>query len=261
MPRFAHTDFDPDQTDHPAVALHLDFKDYAIEVPTHQHRKGQLVLALRGAVTCQADGGWWIVPPNCGVWIPGGVAHSNRATPNARLSFLFVEPHAVELPRQCCALAVSPMVREMIGRLADQPPDDEMDGHADRLARVLLDELALMPRQDFHLPVSKHPKVRKIADELAARPDDRSTLTQWATRVAMSERSLARVFVQETGLPFGRWRQQFHLMIALRELADGAAVQRVSEVLGYESVTAFITMFKKALGQTPMRYFSRSGRT
>jgi AraC-like DNA-binding protein len=30
----------------------------------------------------------------------------------------------------------------------------------------------------------------------------------------------------------------------------------VSETLGYESVTAFITMFKKALGQSPTRYFA-----
>jgi AraC-like DNA-binding protein len=73
----------------------------------------------------------------------------------------------------------------------------------------------------------------------------------------MSERSLARLVMTETGLSFGRWRQQFHLLTALRELAGGASVQLVSERLGYESVTAFITMFKKAMGQTPGRYLAR----
>lgn len=33
-------------------------------------------------------------------------------------------------------------------------------------------------------------------------------------------------------LSFGRWRRQLHLVIALRELASGATVQRVSSDLG-----------------------------
>jgi len=75
--------------------------------------------------------------------------------------------------------------------------------------------------------------------------------------VAMSERSLARLLSRETGLTFGRWRQQLHLIVALRELASGQTVQNVAFELGYESVNAFITMFKKALGSTPAQYFKK----
>jgi methylphosphotriester-DNA--protein-cysteine methyltransferase len=50
------------------------------------------------------------------------------------------------------------------------------------------------------------------------------------------------------------------LIIALRELAAGASVQQVSADLGYESVTAFITMFKKALGKPPAKYLSSLAR-
>ena len=75
----------------------------------------------------------------------------------------------------------------------------------------------------------------------------------------MSERSLARLVVNETGLTFGRWRQQLHLILALRQLAAGTAVQRVAGNLGYDSVTAFITMFRKSLGQSPARYFAALG--
>ncbi len=49
---------------------------------------------------------------------------------------------------------------------------------------------------------------------------------------------------RETGLTFGRWRQQLHLIIALQELASGVSVQNVAAKLGYESVNAFITLFK-----------------
>ncbi|WP_245857770.1 AraC family transcriptional regulator [Sphingomonas ginsenosidimutans] len=252
----AITAFDPDATDGPTVARHLDFADYAAEVPTHVHRKGQMILALHGAVTCTAADQLWIVPPNCGIWIPGGTVHSARATPNARLSYLFVEPGAARLPDHCCALSVTPMIGAMIDRLTMEGASYRPDSHAARLARVLLDELAAMPHQRFNLPVSANPKISAIADALTSKPSDRATQAEWAKRVAMSERSLSRLLVRETGLTFGHWRQQMHLVIALRELAGGASVQAVAAELGYGSVNAFITMFQKALGTTPARFFS-----
>ncbi|WP_026791649.1 AraC family transcriptional regulator [Pleomorphomonas oryzae] len=254
--RSCFLDFDPDRSDRPAVALRLDFSDYQAEVRQHQHRQGQLILALHGAVTCTAANGLWIVPPDCGVWIPGGVPHNNQATPNALLTYLFVEPEAASLPGECCTLSVSPMLREMILRLADAPDSYAPDDHVGRLVRVLLDELALMPRDGLKLPVSSHPKIAAITSALSGNPGDRRTVGEWAAHVAMSERSLKRLMVQETGLSFGRWRRQLHLVIALRELASGATVQKVSSDLGYESPTAFIVMFKKALGVTPTRYFA-----
>lgn len=256
-PRPCDAGIDPDASDRPAFALRLDFRDHAAEGPRHRHRKGQLVLALHGAVTCTAADGLWIVPPGCGIWIPGGVPHSNQVTSNARLSYLFVEPGAAALPGKCCTFAVSPMLREMILRLADAPDPYAPDDHVGRLVRVLLDELVLMPKEGLELPMSYHPKIAAIAAALAAEPSDRRTLKEWAAYVAVSERSLKRLMVQETGLSFGRWRRQLHLVVALRELAGGATVQQVSSDLGYESATAFIVMFKKALGTTPTRYLAR----
>lgn len=258
-PRSAVSVSAPDLTPLPAVAYQLDFAEHEAEIPSHVHRKGQLILTLHGAVTCIAGNEIWIVPPNCGVWIPGGVPHSARATANARLTYLFVEPGAVNLPENSCTLSVSPMIREMVDRLARERADYLADSHAARIARVILDELAQMPRERFNLPISSHPKIRAMADALTIEPSDRSTLSDWAKRVAMSERSLARLLIRETGLTFGRWRQQLHLVVALRELASGETVQNVAAELGYESVNAFITMFKKALGSTPAQYFAQRG--
>lgn len=85
-----------DTTSCPAVARHLDFVDYAAEVPVHTHRKGQLIIALYGAVICRAENDIWIVPPDCAVWIPGGVPHSAKATWNAHLNYLL---SSLEPPR------------------------------------------------------------------------------------------------------------------------------------------------------------------
>jgi len=249
-------DFDPDALHRPAVALRVDVRENDIELPMHRHRKGQLVLALHGGVTCAVPDGLWMVPPQCAVWIPGGMLHSNRVTANGRVCFLFVETDAASLPDQCCTLAITPLVRELIEHLAALAHLYDVDGPTGRLAAVLLDQLAQMPMENLHLPISAHARLRQIADALPNDPADRSTLAEWGQRVAMSERTLARLVKNETGMTFGRWRQQLHIVIALQRLSAGARVQQVAEDLGYESVTAFITMFKKALGKPPARYFA-----
>jgi AraC-like DNA-binding protein len=245
---------DVDDRSAPVIVVRVDVTGTRAEVADHSHRKGQLVFALAGGVTSSVPSGLWMVPPHCGVWIPGGMRHSNLATANARLFFVYIEPEIVALPDRCCTLSISPLLREAIVELADQVVDD--DEKRDLLTRVLLRELPHMAVQRLHLPLSPEPRLKRIAARLAEDPADRSTLAEWAKRVALSESSLARLVVKETGLTFGRWRQQLHLIVAIRELASGASVQQVSADLGYESVTAFITMFKKALGKPPAKYLS-----
>jgi AraC-like DNA-binding protein len=252
--RYPWLNLDVDALSAPVVSVRVDVDGTKAEVPTHRHRKGQLVFALGGGVTCRVPSGLWMVPPHCGVWIPGGMEHSNSATANARMFFVYIEPGAAPLPGRCSTLSISPLLREVIIEMSGRVPEN--DARGELLTKVLLTELPLMPVQQLHLPLSPEPRVKRIAAALAEDPADRSTLAEWAHRVALSESSLARLMVRETGLTFGRWRQQLHLIVALRELAAGASVQQVSADLGYESVTAFITMFKKALGKPPAKYLS-----
>lgn len=252
--RYPWINFDVDDAVAPAIAVCVDVTETKAEVAAHWHRKGQLVFALGGGVTCRVPSGLWMVPPHCGVWIPGSMEHSNIATANARIFFVYIEPGAADLPDRCCTLSISPLLRELIIELADRVEEDEVrDG---LLTTILLSELPRMPVQQLHLPISAEPRLRRIAEALAQDPADRSTLAEWASRVALSDSSLARLVVKETGLSFGRWRQQLHLIVAIRELAAGASVQQVAGDLGYGSVTAFISMFKKALGKPPAKYLS-----
>ena len=46
------------------------------------------------------------------------------------------------------------------------------------------------------------------------------------------------------------------LLRALERLAAGASVTEVAFDLGYDSPSAFVTMFRRALGTTPGRYFA-----
>ena len=211
--------YDPDSQHDAAVAFRIRVVAQEQYIPLHQHRKGQLIMALGGAITCEVENAMLMVPPQYAVWIPGQTPHSNKATPGAQLCLLFIEPGALELPTRTCTLKISPLVRELVLALADRSQEELPLPATGRLVDVLFDELPLQPQE--HL-----------------------------------QRNLARLVVKETGLSFRRWRHQLQLIVALQFLIGGKSVQQAAQALGYDSTTAFITMFKKGLGQTPARYIA-----
>ena len=81
----------------------------------------------------------------------------------------------------------------------------------------------------------------------------------WAADCGASERTLARRFVAETGMTFGHWRERLRLMAAIPKLVDGQPVTRVALDLGYRSPSAFIAMFRRNLGTTPIGFCRSPG--
>ena len=69
-----------------------------------------------------------------------------------------------------------------------------------------------------------------------------------------STRTLYRRFLRETGITLARWKHQARLLESVRRLADGTPVTRVALDLGYESPSAFSTMFRRSLGIAPRAF-------
>jgi AraC-like DNA-binding protein len=99
-------------------------------------------------------------------------------------------------------------------------------------------------------------RLRRIVDAMIDAPADRGTLDLWAKRAGLSQRTLERLIGRETGMSFGRWRQQLGVMLAVKWLAAGSSIQQAAADLGYESVPSFVTMFRKVLGTSPGRYMA-----
>ena len=248
---------DADLLPRAVIAVSATSTSESWEHAPHSHRKGQLMYTLRGVIHCQIEAGIWIVPPQCALWIPGGLPHAARGSGEAEVYCLLIDPDAAgALPAQCCTLSVSGLLHELISKAVSFPPMYEEDGAQGRLIRTLLDELAQAPIEDLHLPMPQDPRLRRLADSLLAAPGDKATLGQWAVRIGMSERSMTRLLLEEFGLSFGRWRRQLHVILSLQRLARGDSVQRVALDLGYENASGFITMFRKAVGQPPARYLA-----
>ena len=250
-------EFDPETVPRTLAAFGGRMVTKGMELAMHTHRKDELVLTLRGIVRLEAGHGVWIVPPRCAVWIPGNVPHSVSVIGDVEMHCLFIEPEAVPaLPRQCCALSISPLLASLLVHATHMPVMYDVDGADGRIATVLLDQLAVAPTEELRFPMPVDTRLRRIASALMADPSDRATIDDWGRRIAVAPRTLTRILQRETGMSFGRWRQQLHILIALQRLDEGASVQTVALDLGYEGASAFVTMFRKALGKPPARYLA-----
>lgn len=251
---------DPDAIARPLYALRISIQETRWERPWHSHRKAQLLFPLAGVITCETAEGLWMAPPQCAVWIPGDMRHRVQGLEHTEGYCLFVEPEqAPGLPAECCTLAVSPLLQALLKRCVDIPVLYDQQGPEGRLMAVALDELAGAPREQIHLPMPRHSQLRRIAARIIEQPQERHNLGQWAELIGMSERSLSRLILAETSLSFGQWQRQLHILLGLKRLAQGESVERVALSLGYESASAFIRMFKKAVGQPPARFLAERG--
>jgi AraC-like DNA-binding protein/mannose-6-phosphate isomerase-like protein (cupin superfamily) len=242
-------------TDGAVSAVEFIIGDY--ELAAHKHNEAQLMLVVRGFVTCEVASGLWMVPPQCAMWIPAGMEHSMRGVGDFQVYCVYLEPKLTNaLPRECCTLTVSPLLRELVIETSHLQNHYDVDGPDGRMIETMLDRLATAPIEQLHLPMPSDRRLRQIADRLKADPSDWTTIPEWARKVGMSERTLSRLLSNETGMSFGRWRQQFQIMLALKQLSEGVSVQAVALALGYESSSAFVTMFRKTLGKPPLKYLA-----
>ncbi|MEC5388210.1 helix-turn-helix transcriptional regulator [Uliginosibacterium sp. H3] len=244
-----------DRTEMPVTALAADYlPDH--ETPRHDHPNIQLIHAVRGVMVVSTQIGQWIVPPSRGLWMPAGVEHSIRMVGKVEMRTAFIRPDAAPgLPTQCAVLGVSPLLRELLLAAVEVPLPYHADSRHGRLMRFLLDEVQQMPSLPLSLPRPEDPRLQRICETITQTPDDQSTAGEWAVRLKVDPKTIHRLFLRETGMTFGQWRQQARLLAALEHLAGGARVVDVALELGYNSPTAFATMFKRQFGVAPSSFF------
>ena len=119
----------------------------------------------------------------------------------------------------------------------------------------LLDQLARSPQAPLEIKLPSDARARRVAEIVQAAPSLTTPISGLARGSGASVRTIERLFLRETGMTFGRWRQRIRVLSALRRLAAGESVTAAGLAVGYDSTSAFIAMFKRVLGTTPGSYF------
>jgi AraC-like DNA-binding protein len=155
----------------------------------------------------QAQAGRWVVPPTRAIWIVAGMTHEIRCIGEVHMrSLLVARDAAPRLLDGTRAVAISPLLRELI-RAAMEVQQPYVPATRDgRVMRLILDELRALPVLPLHLQMPSDPRLLQICG----------------------------------------------LLRALEQLATGEKVIDVALALGYESPSAFATMFRKQPDTQPV---------
>lgn len=226
-------------------------------IPLHFHDRDQLVFASRGVMTVRTSVGAWAVPTQRAVWIPASVPHTITMSGMVAMRTLYFKPGlARALPRDCCVVNVSPLLKELILHACAFAALKKAIQAQRHLIEVIVDQLEAVPMVPLQLPNPQDGRAQRVAEILLGDPSDRRPLTLICKLAGASKRTIERLFQNEVGMTCGKWRQQLRLMQAMRLLADGAKVTHAAVESGYSTPSAFISMFRKTLGTTPTTYFS-----
>jgi AraC-like DNA-binding protein/quercetin dioxygenase-like cupin family protein len=224
-------------------------------IGAHAHAWAQLVYARAGTMRLVTPTAAWLVPPTRAIWLPPGLVHEIEMRGAVSMRTLYLAPDLVhEASKEARALEVAPLLRELvlhilkIGLLVRVRPD-----HA-RLAGLLMDLLDAAREQDLSAPLPSDPRALALAHRLLEAPDERAALAMLAPRAGASLRTMQRLFLDQTGLSLQAWRQKSRLIHAVAALGEGVPVTVAALDCGYDSPSAFITVFRRQFGVTPGRY-------
>lgn len=85
----------------------------------------------------------------------------------------------------------------------------------------------------------------------------RHVLGEWATRLGVSARTIARALEREVGLGFTDWVTSVRVQRAVELLVAGEPSEDVAAEVGYRSLSAFGAAFKRSTGVTPVAFRAR----
>jgi len=227
----------------------------------HSHDVHQIEYAIGGVVEVQTPAGHYLLPPQQAAWLPVGLEHSATMNPDVKTIAVMFDPALVpDGGDRARILAVSPLIREMMIYALrwpiDRPEGDEIsDGFFRTLANLVSD--ALDHEEPLNLPTSEHPVV---AAAMSFTKDHLQSVTadQVARAVAVSERTLRRLFQDTLGLSWRSYLLHARMLRAMALLAlPDTTVQEVSSTVGFDSLSSFTRAFAQFSGETPSSYRRR----
>jgi AraC-like DNA-binding protein len=237
------------------ATVSVDLEDGHV-IAEHFHPEDQLIFASKGVMTVQTNEGIWVVPPLRAVWIPAGTPHSVIMSGLVSMRTLYFLPKIVRaLPKKCFVMNVSSLLRELILHACKFPKLHRKIPAQKRIIELTVDQLAAANSIPLQLPHPLDSRAVRIVEALLADPAEEKTLESLSKDCGASKRTVQRLFLAQTKMTFGKWRQQLRLLHAMRLLAAGEKVTGAALDAGYSSPSAFISMFRKQLGTTPNRYF------
>lgn len=221
------------------------------------HRNAHLLIwQILGSSTITVDSTDTLVPPGYACWIPAGSPHALVVHKDSTMLPVFFDPTPVNAHLRPRSLhRVSAELSEVLTALVQQQYSYASGADLQGQAAALLVS-ASTADDDGWLPWPRSSPVLSVASTLSQAPGDQRSPAELAASVNVSERTLQRRFLKETGLTLQQWRARNRLVRALEMLRGGTLVSVAAAQVGYRDVSAFRRAFKAHFGVPPSRHSS-----
>lgn len=221
----------------------------------HAHPWHQIVYATSGVLTVVVEGRSLVISPEQAVWLPTGARHRVGSLLGAEFRSLWIADEAgrgvAALPT---VLSVQPLLRALILEAVAIDGQESLDGYADRIGALILDQLRRAQPLPGALPWPREGPLLGLCETLYANPADPRGPDEWGRELGMSGRTLARRFEAEIGLSLRSWRRRLRLFKAVELMGGGLNVTQTAMQLGYGSTSAFVFAFRTGMGCSPQAY-------
>jgi AraC-like DNA-binding protein/quercetin dioxygenase-like cupin family protein len=229
-------------------------KHYASKfiIDDHSHERHQLLYATSGLMQLYIDNEIWLVPNDRAIFIPAGMVHSIKMLSDVVMRTLYIDVNSgSKSSKTLKAISVKPLMRELITALGEEKINYQHDSRAEKIAQLIELELQFAKNVPLIIPLPQDPRLQQVCAALMKNPADNKTLYQWGVKYGGSERTFSRLFNNELGLSFRRWRQLVRFHYAFELLAKNKSIKHVATACGYLSPSAFTAAFQQYSGHTP----------
>jgi len=221
----------------------------------HQHECGQLFWLCHGLIIIETEREQWVITPGSVGWFPAHFLHSARMPGRVKGKCLYLDPpSATTLPADSGVYGADAFIFALLERVCQNGSDASRGDYRDALLNVLAFEMNQLSELPLQLKFPEDRRARSVAGELLNNPGSTLNQAQLAKKWGLSVRNLSRLFIQDTGLSFSRWRQQAKVITSLQWIFAGLPVSEVASLSGYSNVSTYIEIFRQRFGKTPGQF-------
>ncbi|SHE55708.1 AraC family transcriptional regulator [Pedobacter caeni] len=244
--------FNPDVIPANVIGIASDFNYHDSGI--HQHGKAQLLYAPSGCMTVLTDGRQSLLPPTMAAWIPAGSPHRIIVRNVAAYRSIYFDAAKFQnSPEQIMILHVNPLLKELIERISFWPWEMPWTSQKNIIS-VFWDEFNSVSRESLTLIEPLDQRIKPHVAHWNLGKSKPPLLKEFAREINVTEKTIGRIFIKETGMSYQDWRQQWRLHKSIELLAEGRNVGETANDLEFSSNSAFIEFFKKYLRETPSKY-------
>ncbi|MBN2985296.1 AraC family transcriptional regulator [Pseudomonas lactucae] len=241
-----------DETHYSALVVERQLTNIEGEGEPHRHPVGQFVLVKKGMLYGHTQDQRWLLKPGMAVWIPPQTLHAGVAYSQVDLTVLYLgREQSKDFSTTLKLIEASALVIALCDRLAEEGARPLTEVQRSCILQLLLQDITELPASNMVLPLPSDGRLKRVTDQLIARPGLRKSLAEWGGEVGATERTLTRLFRKETGLCYTQWYNRLLLVEAYRGLMVEHTNERLAHHLGFASSDSFGHWFRRVTGSSP----------